>query len=569
LSTLTPDSPVPGLLGYFQVDAQGRFSTPLLPVSMDDDQNVGLTETEIAERASAAETLRQILAQDSVASAPAPAEARADRLARSEAAAPAARNRQIFDELQKGAPSRQTKTKSELGAVAEYELQAFADEAAVEEDALNEAAAPTANVGERKQSVRKVRHTRSGAKSEAAFELSSDQRIVVFESTINTFNMVPLDEAHLAFYREVMLAQERQIQGFVVDRNAFVDTLINIPYRGTRLAEANDLMVALDADVVTVLPATGRDEYTFSPSDLTGGDLILEYPLPPPAQQLRMLITTRELPLGPGLPTVALVATVMLAMIIGGFALLLRLGRQSIGLAEQQQNFVSAVSHELKTPLTSIRMYGEILKAGWASEDKKREYYDFIFSESERLTRLINNTLQLARLSRSEAHTTSLTFHPVGDLLDPVLRQMQVPADNAGFTLRNSVDEEMRGIEVRADGDAFSQVMLNLFDNALKFSANATRKEIEVGVRLQAERVAFYVRDYGPGIPRQQLKKIFTLFYRGESEQTRETSGTGIGLSLVAQLVSAMDGEIDVVNCEPGAEFSLQLRRRLAAAQIE
>jgi hypothetical protein len=188
LSTLTPDSPVPGLLGYFQVDAQGRFSTPLLPVSMDDDQNVGLTETEIAERASAAETMRQILAQDSVASAPAPAEARADRLARSEAAAPAARNRQIFDELQKGAPSRQTKTKSELGAVAEYELQAFADEAAVEEDALNEAAAPTANVGERKQSVRKVRHTRSGAKSEAAFELSSDQRIVVFESTINTFN---------------------------------------------------------------------------------------------------------------------------------------------------------------------------------------------------------------------------------------------------------------------------------------------------------------------------------------------------------------------------------------------
>jgi signal transduction histidine kinase len=231
----------------------------------------------------------------------------------------------------------------------------------------------------------------------------------------------------------------------VVDRNAFVDTLINIPYRGTRLAEANDLMVALDADVVTVLPATGRDEYTFSPSDLTGGDLILEYPLPPPAQQLRMLITTRELPLGPGLPTVALVATVMLAMIIGGFALLLRLGRQSIGLAEQQQNFVSAVSHELKTPLTSIRMYGEILKAGWASEDKKREYYDFIFSESERLTRLINNTLQLARLSRSEAHTTSLTFHPVGDLLDPVFIKFisQPPATlcavcNCALKLRTS-----------------------------------------------------------------------------------------------------------------------------------
>ena len=102
--------------------------------------------------------------------------------------------------------------------------------------------------------------------------------------------------------------------------------------------------------------------------------------------------------------------------------------------------------------------------------------------------------------------------------------------------------------------------MINLVDNAIKFSAHAESKTIELGARLQSNaQVVFSVRDFGPGVPRDRLKKIFKLFYRPKSELTRETVGTGIGLALVHQLVSAMRGKVDVVNRDPGAEFRVSI----------
>jgi signal transduction histidine kinase len=93
-------------------------------------------------------------------------------------------------------------------------------------------------------------------------------------------------------------------------------------------------------------------------------------------------------------------------------------------------------------------------------------------------------------------------------------------------------------------------------DNAIKFAAKAQKKEIDIGYHLQRDdTVAFTVRDYGPGVPRDQMKKIFKLFYRSENELTRDTVGTGIGLALVHQLTLAMQGQVSVVNKAPGAEF--------------
>ncbi|MBT8430622.1 MAG: ATP-binding protein, partial [Gammaproteobacteria bacterium] len=109
------------------------------------------------------------------------------------------------------------------------------------------------------------------------------------------------------------------------------------------------------------------------------------------------------------------------------------------------------------------------------------------------------------------------------------------------------------------DHDAFAQIMINLVDNAIKFSAQAHEKLIEVSAKAIGEdRVEFAVRDHGPGIARDQMKKIFRLFYRAENELTRETVGTGIGLALVHRLATAMEGEVDVINREPGAEFRVR-----------
>jgi len=226
-------------------------------------------------------------------------------------------------------------------------------------------------------------------------------------------------------------------------------------------------------------------------------------------------------------------------------------------LARQQQDFVSAVSHELKTPLTSIRMYGEMLKAGWADEAKRQTYYDYIHSESERLSRLIENVLQLARLTRN-TQRFDLARATVAELLDLVRSKVTTQVERAGFDLKVR-DETPDGTALVVDADCFAQIFINLVDNALKFSAGATSKTVDIVARRGGDgNVLMTVRDYGPGVPKTQMKKIFELFYRAENELTRETVGTGIGLSLVRQLAAAMGARVDVRNCEPGAEFRLQ-----------
>ena len=116
------------------------------------------------------------------------------------------------------------------------------------------------------------------------------------------------------------------------------------------------------------------------------------------------------------------------------------------------------------------------------------------------------------------------------------------------------------------DEDCFVQILINLVDNAIKFSKKSDARRIDVGAAIEGrQRLRFSVRDYGPGVPRDQMKKIFRLFYRTESELTRETVGTGIGLAIVHQLATAMSGKADVVNRDPGAEFRVSFPMRPAS----
>jgi len=287
-------------------------------------------------------------------------------------------------------------------------------------------------------------------------------------------------------------------------------------------------------------------------------ELLYQSRLVAPFGDLELIYTLARLPIGAGGQVIIWSALVLALVLIGGCLMLLRLGQRQLALARQQQDFVSAVSHELKTPLTSIRMYGEILREGWADEAKRKSYYDFIFHEAERLTRLINNVLHLARLSRNE-QAPSLNAVSVGSVLDELRPRLLSQLEPSGFKLEIHTDAEVDDARIRIDSDWFIQIFINLVDNAVKFSASAENRSVEIHCRrLQNGRVQFAVRDYGPGIEADQMKKIFTLFYRSENELTRETVGTGIGLALVQQLASAMQAEVDVVNCDPGAEFRIR-----------
>ena len=274
-----------------------------------------------------------------------------------------------------------------------------------------------------------------------------------------------------------------------------------------------------------------------------------------PFDALELIYTINRLPPGPGFAVLGWVSLVLALVLCCGVYGLYRLGLSQINLVRSQQDFVSAVSHELKTPLTSIRMYGEMLMEGWAPEEKKQRYYEFIHDESERLTRLISNVLQLANINHNE---TPVEMKPVAvSELIPVLElKVKSQIESAGFELELTCDEDTKQRVILIDQDYLTQIIINLVDNALKFSRNASRKHIEIRAQNSGELdVVFAVRDFGPGIPKDQMRAIFDMFFRVERELTRETVGTGIGLAIVHQLVVAMGGKIDVLNRDPGAEF--------------
>ena len=165
--------------------------------------------------------------------------------------------------------------------------------------------------------------------------------------------------------------------------------------------------------------------------------------------------------------------------------------------------------------------------------------------------------LQLASITRNEPQF-DLRPTTVGELMDMIESKIASQVERAGFQLDFDRSDETGRATIEIDDDCFAQIVINLVDNAIKFSGDSDTKTISIGSRLTRDAgVTFYVRDRGPGIPKDQMKKIFRLFYRSESELTRETVGTGIGLAIVHQLTLAMNGSVDVVNRDPGAEFRL------------
>ncbi len=201
-------------------------------------------------------------------------------------------------------------------------------------------------------------------------------------------------------------------------------------------------------------------------------------------------------------------------------------------------------------------MYSEMLREGWANDEKKKTYYDFIFDESERLSRLINNVLHLARVTRNK-QTAELKLISVPELIDGVQSKVSTQIKRAGFEFNIVCNEDAKDVDLEVDADWFIQIMINLVDNAIKFSRNAEHRKVDLKCKKTKLNISFTIRDYGPGVDKTQMKKIFDLFYRTESELTRETVGTGIGLALVHQMTVNMGGKIDVVNREPGAEFRI------------
>lgn len=584
LSQYPVESDIPGMIGYFQVDTLGQLMTPLIPDLLDQSYNYGISETELAVRTELHNEIQSILTdnrlvkniptdvatkykedieseddatQDSIFS-----DLASSRLFSRDSSSKGQQaddeygdsldGQAAFDELQ--TIPKEVIAANKLGRLEDlkleqrYQLEAGKQSLMQEKKDKSEAEKKVVKRARQEKSILPEATKPVTASEQETLSQTLNEGVAspvvqgnlapltinTFSSEIEPFEFSQLASGHFVLYRKVWRNEQRYIQGFLIEQQAFLAHVVNATFRETALSQMTNLLVAYQGNVLEAFSGQTSRGYLSSASELYG-ELLYQTNLSAPLSDLQLLFSITQLPAGAGGTVVLLLALILACVLCVGFYLMYRLSVGQINLANQQQDFVSAVSHELKTPLTSIRMYGEMLREGWASEEKKKSYYDFIFDESERLSRLINNVLLMAKLTRNSRHV-ALKPVKVSKLMDGIRSKVSTQIEHADYELALTCENKAEESTINVDEDWFSQIMINLVDNAIKFSAKSQTRKIDITCqKLMNGQVQFKVRDYGPGIAKQQMKKIFQLFYRSESELTRETVGTGIGLALVHQ----------------------------------
>ena len=343
-----------------------------------------------------------------------------------------------------------------------------------------------------------------------------------------------LDAERLLLSRTVVRGARAYRQGVVLDVTALAAYL--------RTQALGDPVLAAHAAVAFSTPA--------GPAAAPAGDFVYQHRFADPFDDLSARLALRTLPGSGDARWIYVLSGGMIVAAVLGLLALYRMVAVAVAFAERRSNFVAAVSHELKTPLTAIRMYGEMLRDGIvASEAKREEYYRHITAESERLSRLINNVLEFSRLEKG-TRDVSLTTGPLEPVVREAVELVRPHVEAEGFTLRVATDGALP--PVRFERDALLQVLFNLVDNAVKYARDGAERWVEVRTAAADGGVRLAVRDSGPGIPERHLAHVFEPFYRGERELTRRHKGTGIGLALVRGLVERMGGRVGGRNVDGG-----------------
>lgn len=241
---------------------------------------------------------------------------------------------------------------------------------------------------------------------------------------------------------------------------------------------------------------------------------------------------------------------------IGGIFLTYRNVSREMNLARLKSDFVANVSHELRTPLALIRLYAETLELGrLTAKEKYQEYFRIIREESERLSALINNILDFSRI---EAGRKEYEFKEtdLSELVRSTLDSYRFQIEQNGFTFEENISRDIPPVNV--DREAIARSLLNLVNNALKYSKD--RKYIGVSLYRANGSVKLEVRDHGIGIPASEQEKIFEKFYRCGDPLVHNIKGSGLGLSLVRHIVRAHGGDVQVESApDKGSKFTIAL----------
>ncbi len=580
LSVVPAKTDIKGLIGYFQINTDGSFHLPALP-EIGQDNISGLSLAELDSRLKLKHRLRDLLSIKITETKNAKADKRIETLEKDSADSVASNQSYIEAFKQKStimaddiaSPMSVAEQEKNSKKQADYSLKNEVRLAKNRAQVISRSAEkkyktrkeivqlPDQNMAssyfnrsniQSSPMLAEQNQPESGLKDNAVVDNKSTQsaiNVLTYESEVSPLQLLAIGQDYFCFYRYVWHDNNRFTQGFIVNNEAFLNAVTENLLNSTRLSSL--LFTDKGNPIHKISLADTRQEYTLYSRQLSS-----------PFQKVKLEVFATKLMALPGSLLIDVLAIAIYCLFFIGFLLFYRLGSRQIDLAKQQQNFISAVSHELKTPLTSIRMYGEMLRSGWvADEQKKQHYYDFIFFESERLSRLINNVLQLARLGHQQQNVESVII-PAQKLLDKISQHVEAQIEASSFKLNIlPLTQSIKQVNIKVDEDAFFQMVINLVDNAIKFTGQATLKQIDIGFEIAKNKqtAVFFIRDYGPGIKKDQLKKIFQLFYRAGDELTRTTPGTGIGLALVAQLAETMNAKITVENKQPGVKFQINI----------
>lgn len=232
------------------------------------------------------------------------------------------------------------------------------------------------------------------------------------------------------------------------------------------------------------------------------------------------------------------------------------MGGRLKGNEETQRKFLSNVSHDFRSPLTSIRGYLEAMKDGTIPVEEQDKYFDIVLYETDRLTKLTSNLLQLNNID-DNGLLLHITAFDINDVIRKIALTFEGTIKKKHLTLNLRFSQHELFVE--ADAERIQQVIYNLVDNAIKFSG--ADSEIDITTEEKGRKVAVYIKDHGAGIPKESINKIWERFYKSDSSRGRDKKGSGLGLSIVKEIMKAHKQNISVVSTEGvGTEFMFTLK---------
>ena len=373
-----------------------------------------------------------------------------------------------------------------------------------------------------------------------------------FQIEVAPLQSVFINEDQIFIFRRIMINNQIYRQGFILKTTAFLNHLAANYFTPQPMAAFTGLRLRImdqgrEVRILAAGPSPRNPEF------------VLQRSFPSPFSFLNATLTCDQIPPSTGRRKLTIMIVVLAVVVLIGLFAIYQSARTIVDLSERRSQFVSSVTHELKTPLTNIRMYIEMLEQGIArDQEREQEYFRILDSEGARLSRLINNVLELSKLEKQQRHI-DLQPGTLEDVMEEVQSVMGEKLRQEGFVLKCD-SENIRPFNY--DREVMIQVLINLIENSMKFGKKAARREIIVSTRIHEDedRVKIRVSDTGPGIARHALKKVFNDFYRVDNTMTRTTRGTGIGLALVKKFVELMGGTVAAENNEgPGCTITISL----------